>query len=411
MLFVGHHAHRNGAPIVLLNLLRWIKVNEAIQFELLLKASGDLAADHRKLSPVHLWSPPLPQSFIAKNLMHIANRLFLDRFRRWRIVRNLKAKQFDLIYANTLDTTDLVRVLGETMGIPCICHVHELDYTIRTYCGPEKLVAAKPYITSYIAVAEAVKKNLVLRYDIPANRVQVIPPPIDVGRWVTASTTTADTLPDMHEPFLVVSSGLAGWRKGTDLFLLVAKLVLDLSPQANIRFRWVGHVDDALIEQYRYDIETAGLCDQIEFTGQLSDPTMHYRLADLFVLTSREDPFPLVCMESAALGKPLLCFDAVGGIAEFIQAHDAGSVVPYLSLLEMAQLVLRYAGDRTVGAKQGQNGNRAMGGYDLPVVAARIVEHLAVSLTGQWGPSCSSTPTEQPTSQRQSAAVESTVSG
>ena len=53
------------------------------------------------------------------------------------------------------------------------------------------------------------------------------------------------------------------------------------------------------------------------------------RLADVFVLTSREDPYPLACLEAATLGKPIVCFEQAGGMPEFVE-KDCGTVVPFL---------------------------------------------------------------------------------
>jgi glycosyltransferase involved in cell wall biosynthesis len=56
------------------------------------------------------------------------------------------------------------------------------------------------------------------------------------------------------------------------------------------------------------------------------------------VLTSREDPYPLVCLEAAALEKPIVCFAGAGGMPEFVE-NDCGFVVPYLDIAAMADRV------------------------------------------------------------------------
>ena len=59
---------------------------------------------------------------------------------------------------------------------------------------------------------------------------------------------------------------------------------------------------------------------------------------DVFALTSREDPFPLVMLEAAAAGVPLVCFAGGGGAPEFVQP-DAGHVAAYLDVAGMAAAV------------------------------------------------------------------------
>ena len=75
-----------------------------------------------------------------------------------------------------------------------------------------------------------------------------------------------------------------------------------------------------------------------QFVGPLEQPAQLFGAMDVFALTSREDPFPLVMLEAAAAGIPLVCFAGGGGAPEF--AHpDAGRVAAYLDVAGMAAAV------------------------------------------------------------------------
>jgi glycosyltransferase involved in cell wall biosynthesis len=43
---------------------------------------------------------------------------------------------------------------------------------------------------------------------------------------------------------------------------------------------------------------------------------------DVFFLSSREDPFPLVMLEAAHVGKPIVGVRASGGVNDFLQGLD-----------------------------------------------------------------------------------------
>jgi glycosyltransferase involved in cell wall biosynthesis len=58
-------------------------------------------------------------------------------------------------------------------------------------------------------------------------------------------------------------------------------------------------------------------------------------------MTSREDPFPLVCIEVGMLGKPIVCFEKATGTAEIIE-KGGGFIVPYLSVEGMAEKIIHY---------------------------------------------------------------------
>ena len=74
-------------------------------------------------------------------------------------------------------------------------------------------------------------------------------------------------------------------------------------------------------------------CRHIPSTADVSD---YYCAMDVFALTSREDPFPLVMLEAGMHGLPTICFSSSGGGPEFV-ANDAGLVVPYLDVKEFSQ--------------------------------------------------------------------------
>jgi glycosyltransferase involved in cell wall biosynthesis len=376
ILFFSHSATRTGAPIVLLNLIQWLKNNTSIEAELLIKDDGELIADYEKLVTTHLLNKRQSSSLIVKNLLYFANILFLKKLQKKILIRKLKANKFDLIYSNTLATTDLITQIGSHLKIPCICHVHELEVTIKDFCKVEKFKSAKPYINKYIAVADAVKKNLEINHDINGNIISLIPPPIVVGNLIKPfkELDIKKLFPEANaDSFIVCSSGVTGWRKGTDLFILIADIVNFLSPNNNIYFLWVGYVSDSALDLYMHDIRKAGLTDRIKFSGQITNPVDHFAASDICLLLSREDPFPLVCMESAALGKPILCFDDAGGMPDFVRSNDCGSVIPYLSLIEMSKEIIFYAKNKDITTAKGKNASVAINNYDISIIAKKIL--------------------------------------
>ena len=84
----------------------------------------------------------------------------------------------------------------------------------------------------------------------------------------------------------------------------------------------------------------AGVSDCLQFTGQVDNHLKYLAMFDAFALTSREDPFPLVALDAASLGKPVLCFAGAGGTPELI-GEGSDCVVPYLNVSAMADILLR----------------------------------------------------------------------
>ena len=65
----------------------------------------------------------------------------------------------------------------------------------------------------------------------------------------------------------------------------------------------------------------------IPFVSNQEELAAFYKMADVFVITSRADNYPTVCLEANCCGTPVVGFD-VGGVKETI-ADGMGTVVPY----------------------------------------------------------------------------------
>jgi len=71
----------------------------------------------------------------------------------------------------------------------------------------------------------------------------------------------------------------------------------------DIHFLWVGYAGDADDQQRLiHDSILAGVGNRVHWTGEVSDPGRYFSEFDLFAMVSREDPFPLVCLEAALHG-------------------------------------------------------------------------------------------------------------
>ena len=81
------------------------------------------------------------------------------------------------------------------------------------------------------------------------------------------------------------------------------------------------------------------LKDVVHFVGEKPNVTQYFQASDVFVLPSREDPFPLVMMEAGLYRNPVICFDGAGGAPEFVE-QDAGFVIPSFDVGKMADKIV-----------------------------------------------------------------------
>jgi hypothetical protein len=166
------------------------------------------------------------------------------------------------------------------------------------------------------------------------------------------SPTGSVILNDEKASFLVVGMGAVQIRKGVDLFIAIASLVLRLAGERKISFLWVGHgyrpdEDLAYSAYIRDQIIRSDLRNRFEIIAEVADLKPIYDRADLFLLTSRLDPLPNVAIEAALRGLPVICFDRASGLAELLDQNEATRdlVVPYLDCNAVARLVSELAVD------------------------------------------------------------------
>jgi glycosyltransferase involved in cell wall biosynthesis len=124
-----------------------------------------------------------------------------------------------------------------------------------------------------------------------------------------------------------------------------------------------------------YDLAAAGLSDRVRFIDARSDVRPVMALFDILVLPSRSDPFPLVCLEAAALEKPIVCFDS-GGMREFLEP-DEHLVVPYLDIEAMAARVVELLDSESERTRLGRRlARRVRDRHRLEVGAPKLLGQI-----------------------------------
>ena len=241
------------------------------------------------------------------------------------------------------------------VGCPVITHVHELEFWINK-TGKNNFNQVKKNTDYYIAGSKAVKINLTDNHSIPKNQIEVIYDCIANIEKVPESKKIRPSLNIPQDAIIVGSSGSEVWRKGKDLFVQFAISVLRKCNNLPIYFVWVGgNKEDESNFQLTHDVKQAGIYDRIFFIPSVANWREYFAAFDIFAMISREDPYPLVNLEAALIGIPVLCFDNSGGSPEFVE-DDAGFVIPYLDISEMADKVVLLANDSKLRKKLGENG-------------------------------------------------------
>ena len=116
-----------------------------------------------------------------------------------------------------------------------------------------------------------------------------------------------------------------------------------------MHFLWLGHFDRSLEPEIRRAVDRSGFAGRFHFAGHDPDTDVYYAGSDLYLLTSREDPFPAVVLESLQVGVPVIGFEGAGGFTHLLR-RGCGRLAPAFDTAAAAREVLDLLGnpDRVV---------------------------------------------------------------
>jgi glycosyltransferase involved in cell wall biosynthesis len=385
ILFISHEASRTGAPILLLNFIRWFKENSDIPFQILLKTGGgELQDEFKEVGHTLIFNPEHnnQQNLLQRTLKNLGVPYFQPWYHGNKVRKILLKQDIGLIYTNTTTNGDIIRYL-EQLGCPILCHVHELETTIRLYKSWfENFNSTKHKTSKFIAASQSVKDNLISNHDIPAEKIEVI---YGFGNssfkeLKSIEAAREKVFTELNIPLsaqIVCASGTIGWRKGTDIFIQLAYHLLQNYRDKPVHFIWLGgKTNGSWFKELWTDVVKLELAENVHFLGSKTNPLDYFAACDVFTLVSREDPFPLVCLESASVSKPIVCFDKGGGMKEFVE-DDCGFVVPYLDVVTMAQCIAKLLNSNVLRRQMGEAAARKVRERcDINVIAPKILHTI-----------------------------------
>jgi glycosyltransferase involved in cell wall biosynthesis len=381
ILFIGHGAERSGPPISLLLLQRWLAANSDWRFATVLGTGGELLDEMRALAPVRVvddgWTPP---RIAQQGLARVGRESTSRRIRAARDRVALRgAGRAGLVYVNTVSPETVRLALAVSGPRRLVVHVHELEAGLRYRVPPASLAALWDRADHVVAASDAVRDNLVGHHGLDPDRIVRHHEHVEPVEPFDRDTRTVRRVAHGLDPsaFLAIGSGRLEWRKGPDLFVQVAHRLRTQAPDLHVELVWVGGTTGGPDHwPLDHDIRHLGLTETVHFVGHQEDPAAWWPLADAFALTSREDAYPIACLEAASAGVPIVTFDS-GGMVEFV-GEDAGRCVPYPDLDGFAAALAGLARDpgqrRALGEQARRRAHEHAVDRSVPALFRRLTE-------------------------------------
>ncbi|MFD1256171.1 glycosyltransferase family 4 protein [Mucilaginibacter terrae] len=355
VVMISHDSFQAGAPILLINLAALLIQTGRYQVSFIIKNNnGVLIPRFEALGPVLIWNTTAPKPSYLQTKLYAVKRKISGS-----VAETLPAglpafiEGADVIISNTITNGDILPAIRSIYKGKIVSYVHELEMASKYFTSAADVSRVIGSSNSFAVPSKAVKNHLISGLNIPAGKTEILNYYIpQINRAAEDKAACRQLLNIPQKGFVVGGVGTSDWRKGADVFIQLALQTKKAGLPVETSFYWFGANETVDLERLKYDVKKMGLQDNVHFIPASNKVPYFFKAIDLFVLTSREDPYPLVVLEAADAAVPIICFEGSGGAPEFVDT-DAGSVIAYLDTVAAATVIKNYVLNPALLAEQG----------------------------------------------------------
>jgi glycosyltransferase involved in cell wall biosynthesis len=282
------------------------------------------------------------------------------------LVRLMRRERPALVHANSSKAGVVGRLAAVLARVPVrIFTAHGWAFAAASASATSLYLwadrAMQPLTSAVVCVSESERSLGLAARTCRADRTVVIHNAVDVEAVPIAS-------PDAGPPLRVVTVGRIAPPKD---FLTLLRAVARLERGA-VRLTLLGDGPDrAAVEG---EIATLGLAESVTLAGEVPDVPSRLADADVFVLSSNSEGFPISVLEAMAAGLPVVAAD-VGGVSEAVADGVTGHLFAAGDVDALAAALAALAADPGARRQLGEAARaRAVAAFSLPRWRARHVQ-------------------------------------
>lgn len=214
-----------------------------------------------------------------------------------------------------------------------------------------------------IATTPAQTDMLRADYDVPLEKLRVVPPGYDDTRFFPVGEASRELLRKKlgFSGKVVLSVGRLARNKGYDLLIQAFKEILVRVPEASLHLaiggEKLGPRETAVLQECQALVAELGLEDRVRFAGFVPDAELPdlYRAADAFVLSSRYEPFGMTAVEAMACGTPTIV-TTHGGLFRLVRFGIDGLFADTFDAADLGLTIMKALRHRKLAERLSRNG-------------------------------------------------------
>ena len=225
--------------------------------------------------------------------------------------------------------------------------------------------------SNVVSLSFGVKKDLIDRFNISANKIKVIHNPIDVKKISSEMIKKGDICehyPKIKKMFKIIAVGRLVNQKGFDILIRAFNKIKDF----NMFITIIGEGSEKanLRNQiYKYNLEK-----NIKMVGFLPNPYATMHSSDLFILPSRWEGFGHVIVEAFVCKLPVLAFDCKSGPSEIIKNFHNGILCKPEDHNNLADNMKLLAKNKKLRDQISKNGANSLCNFDNKLIAEKYIK-------------------------------------
>lgn len=391
VVFLAHGAQPEGPLIALMRTLdHWAQSQPGFRSTVVTAQPGPLIAEFGRAAEVVQarldgGSPERRAQRVLSRLGH--KRLASSVLSRSTAAR-LRSLKPDLLVVNgaTEPTAHLLAMMDQSVPSIAMVHEHGTGWFQNITADQRSLLPRRNQ--RFLAVSASTARFLHTDLGVSHESIVVVGEP--AGAHGRPPTTAPEVQGGLRERLgiapdsaIVLGGGVPDFRKAPELWMRVASNI-PADPSRPVHFVWFGDLGPEAQDSWPLRRERAllGVEGCVHFVGRTHRPDLLMDEADLFLHTAREDANPLVCLEAALAGLPVLTFDT-GGAADLVRAADCGVVAAYPDTGPLAEAVATLLADPDHCREAGIRGRRfvernSMAEHVAGRIQAEILDLLAL---------------------------------